>query len=57
MGPDFILANISVDFNDAKTADEIETTVAEIDAAIKVQHPQIKRIFIEAEKRSRKTST
>jgi len=57
MGPDFIRANISVDFNDAKTAAEIETTVAEIDAVIKAKHPQIKRIFIEAEKRSRKTST
>jgi len=57
MGPDFILANISVDFNDAQTADEIESTVAEIDAAIKAKHPQIKRIFVEAEKRSRKTST
>jgi cation diffusion facilitator family transporter len=53
MGPDFILANISVDFDDTKTADEIETTVAEIDAAIKADNPQIKRIFIEAEKRKR----
>ena len=31
MGPDFILANISVDFRDDKTADQIETTIAEID--------------------------
>ncbi len=54
MGPDFILANISVDFDDAKTADEIETTVAEIDATIKAKNPKIKRVFIEAEKRSRK---
>jgi cation diffusion facilitator family transporter len=51
MGPDFILANISVDFDDSKTADQIETTVAEIDRLIKQQIPQIKRIFIEAEKR------
>jgi cation diffusion facilitator family transporter len=57
MGPDFILANISVDFDDAKTAAEIETTVAEIDAVIKAKNPLIKRIFIEAEKRSRKTAT
>ncbi len=54
MGPDYILANISVDFADDKTADEIETTVAEIDAAIKANNPQIKRIFIEAEKRTSK---
>ncbi len=57
MGPDFILANISVDFNDARTAAEIETTIAEIDAAIKAGNPLIKRIFVEAEKRSRKTIT
>ena len=57
MGPDFILANISVDFSDAKTAAEIETTIAEIDAAIKAGNPLIKRIFIEAEKRGRKTIT
>ena len=51
MGPDFILANISVDFMDDKTADQIETTVADIDTTIKQKNPQIKRIFIEAEKR------
>ena len=56
MGPDFILANISVDFDDSKTADEIETTVAEIDSAIKEQNRQIKRVFIEAEKRTRQVS-
>ena len=50
MGPDYILANISVDFNDNISADEIEKCVAEIDVKIKQQHPQIKRIFIEAEK-------
>jgi len=57
MGPDFILANISVDFNDSKTADEIETTIAEIDTKIKAKNPLIKRIFIEAEKRSRETAS
>ncbi len=50
MGPDYILANISVDFDDNISADEIEKCVAEIDVKIKQQHPQIKRIFIEAEK-------
>jgi len=50
MGPDYILANISVDFDDNISADEIENTVAEIDLKIKQQFPEIKRIFIEAEK-------
>lgn len=57
MGPDFILANISVDFDDAKTADEIEDVIARIDKKIKQDFPQIKRIFIEAEKRRVKIST
>jgi cation diffusion facilitator family transporter len=51
MGPDFILANISVDFTDSNTADEIEKVIAKIDQKIKQSFPQIKRIFIEAEKR------
>ena len=51
MGPDFILANLSVDFRDSATADDIESVIAEMDYAIKKQYPTIKRIFIEAEKR------
>lgn len=51
MGPDFILANLSVDFRDHATADDIESAIAEMDQAIKKEYPQIKRIFIEAEKR------
>ncbi|MCU7815810.1 MAG: cation diffusion facilitator family transporter [Candidatus Thiodiazotropha sp. (ex Rostrolucina anterorostrata)] len=51
MGPDFILANLSVDFRDSITADEVERTISEMDGSIKEQFPQVKRIFIEAEKR------
>jgi len=51
MGPDFVLANISVDFQDHLTAEEIEVAVAEMDMRIKKKYPQIKRIFIEGEKR------
>jgi divalent metal cation (Fe/Co/Zn/Cd) transporter len=51
MGPDFILANLSVDFRDHATADDVESIIAELDQTIKTQYPQIKRIFIEAEKR------
>ncbi len=53
MGPDFILANISVDFKNELTADEMEREIATIDFAIKQSYPQIKRVFVEAEKRSR----
>jgi len=54
MGPDFVLANISVDFQDELTAEEIEIATAEMDQRIKNKYPQIKRIFIEAEKRRNK---
>ncbi len=54
MGPDFILANISVDFADAISARDVETDIAAIDNSIKQKYPQIKRVFIEAEKRGNK---
>ena len=53
MGPDFILANISVDFVDSETVDRIENVIARVDMAIKQKHPEIKRVFVEAEKSSR----
>jgi cation diffusion facilitator family transporter len=54
MGPDFILANISVDFADTISAQQVEADIAAIDRGIKQAFPQIKRVFIEAEKRSNK---
>ena len=54
MGPDFILANISVDFKDSMKVQQLESDVAEIDRLIKQKFPQIKRVFIEAENRGNK---
>ena len=51
MGPEFILVNISVEFKDAATATEIEDTVSQLDAAIKNEYENVKRIFIEGEAR------
>ena len=51
MGPDFILANISVDFDNAISAQQVESDIAAITRSIKQAYPQIKRIFIEAESR------
>ena len=51
MGPDFILVNISVDFVDPITANEMEIVVANLDKSIKTKFPNVKRIFIEAEAR------
>ena len=51
MGPEFILVNVSVDFQDGLSSEQVESTVAKIDQHIKEAHPRVKRIFIEAEKR------
>ena len=51
MGPDFILANISVDFDNAISAQQVESDIAAITRSIKQAYPQIKRVFIEAERR------
>lgn len=49
MGPEFILANISIEFKDDQKTQSIEKTIHDLDKAIKSKHPYIKRIFIEAE--------
>jgi len=49
MGPDFILVNISVDFTDPASANEIEKAVVGLDRKIRQAYPQVKRVFIEAE--------
>jgi divalent metal cation (Fe/Co/Zn/Cd) transporter len=54
MGPEFILLNLSVDFVDTVTAEEIEAIVSSLDRRIKASYPIIKRIFIEAEARRRR---
>ncbi|MGR9106588.1 MAG: cation diffusion facilitator family transporter [Gammaproteobacteria bacterium] len=56
MGPDYLLVNLSVDFNDRCSAEQIEKAIAEMDTVMKTSHPVIKRVFIEAESRTRATS-
>jgi cation diffusion facilitator family transporter len=51
MGPEFILVNLSVEFRDAVNADDVERCVARLDKDIKIQHPLVKRVFVEAEAR------
>jgi cation diffusion facilitator family transporter len=51
MGPEFILVNISVDFQDGVKSEIIEGCVADLDEAIKAKHPLVKRVFVEAEAR------
>ena len=51
MGPDFIVANISLEFMDEAAADDIELTVEKLDKEIKENFSQVKRVFVEAEAR------
>ena len=51
MGPEFILVNISVDFQDGVTSEVVEACVAKLDVAIKAKHSFVKRVFVEAEAR------
>ncbi len=57
MGPDFILANLSIDFRDDLPAGELEKLIAELDTRIKQAFPEVKRVFVEAEARRRPTAT
>jgi len=50
MGPDFILATLSVDFRNDTPAGEVEETIALLDATIKKAFPVVKRIFVEPER-------
>ncbi len=52
MGPEFILVNVSVDFADGVLSEDIERGIAALDREIKRRHPQVKRVFVEAEKRN-----
>ena len=49
MGPEFILANISLRFKRGLQTGVIEDAINTLDAQIKERYPFIKRIFIEAE--------
>ncbi|MBC8370524.1 MAG: cation transporter [Planctomycetes bacterium] len=51
MGPDFVLANISVDFADDILAGDVEEALAKLDSAIKQRYPVVKRVFVEIESR------
>ncbi len=54
MGPDFILVTLGADFVDSASADAVEGQIATLDLQIKARFPKVKRVFIEAEKMTRK---
>jgi len=51
VGPEFILVNLSIDFQDELTAPDLEKAIARLDHKIKQAFPNVKRIFVEAESR------
>lgn len=50
LGPNDILLNLSVDFQPTLTADQVERTITQLEKAIQAEHPDITRVFIEAER-------
>ncbi|MDH5484804.1 MAG: cation diffusion facilitator family transporter [Gammaproteobacteria bacterium] len=49
MGPDFILVNLSIDFQNDLAVGELEKNIAKLDREVKQMFPAVKRVFIEAE--------
>ena len=53
MGPRDVLLNLSVDFHSSLSSDEVEAEVTRLERQIKTAFPEITRVFIEAESRTR----
>ena len=51
MGPENVLVNLSVDFQNDISAERVEKVICELDQAIKERFPLVKRVFVEAEAR------
>ena len=50
-GPDDILLNISLDFADGLSSENVERAISDMERLIKQSFPEIKRVFIEAQSR------
>jgi divalent metal cation (Fe/Co/Zn/Cd) transporter len=48
-GPNEVLVVLSLDFDDALPAGEVEQIVTRIERKIKVAHPDVRQVFIEAQ--------
>ena len=49
IGPEYILVNLSVEFNDEIRTGKMEDVISKIDREIKQKYKNVKRVFIEAE--------
>jgi divalent metal cation (Fe/Co/Zn/Cd) transporter len=52
LGPRDVLLNLSLDFEDRLSSAEVEKTISVLERAIKAAHPEITRVFIEAQSRA-----
>jgi cation diffusion facilitator family transporter len=50
-GPDDVLVAISLDFDDSVSAADVEQAVSRIERQIKHNHPEVTRVFVEAQDR------
>ena len=48
LGPEHVLVTLSLDFQDGIDSQTVERTVADIEQAIKAQHADVSRVYIEA---------
>ncbi len=49
LGPEDVLVTMSLDFASGLSADDVERLVSELESKIKVAHPEVTRVFIEAQ--------
>jgi divalent metal cation (Fe/Co/Zn/Cd) transporter len=52
MGPQDVLLNLSIDFTDDLTSDEVEAIISELEGEIKERFPEVKRVSIETQSRA-----
>ena len=56
-GPEDVLVALSLEFQDGGTAAQVEDTVTRIERRIKAVHPEVKRVFVEAQDRDAHASS
>ena len=49
LGPLDVLVNLSLDFADGMSSSEVEASISEIERQVKTTHPEVSRVFIEAQ--------
>lgn len=49
LGPNDILLNLSVDFDDRVSSKQVEEAISDMERQIKIKYPEVSRVFIEAQ--------